>query len=35
MNGLTYAAVTNGANWDKISSEAKDETGVVIAKKLA
>ncbi|HHV6411769.1 TPA: major capsid protein [Haemophilus influenzae] len=35
MNGLTYAQVTNGANWDKISSDAKDETGVVIAKKQA
>lgn len=35
MNGLTYAEVTNGANWDKISSDAKDETGVVIAKTQA
>lgn len=35
MNGLTYAAVTNGANWESISSDVKDETGVVIVKKLA
>lgn len=34
LNGLTYAAVTNSSNWETISSDVKDETGVVIAKKL-
>lgn len=35
MNGLTYANVTTASNWEKISNNVKDETGVVIEKKLA
>lgn len=34
MNGLSYSAVTNTANWETISSDVKDETGVVIVEKL-
>lgn len=35
MNGLTYSAVTTATNWEAISNEAKDETGVIIVKKTA
>lgn len=34
MNGLTLAAVTNASNWETISNDVKDETGVILVKKL-
>lgn len=34
MNGLSYAMVTTAANWETISNDPKDETGVIIVKKL-
>lgn len=30
MNGLSYSAITTGNNWERISNETKDETGVII-----
>lgn len=35
MNGLTYAQLTSSSNWETISSEVKDETGVIIEKLLS
>lgn len=35
MNGLTYSQLTNNANWETISTDVKDETGVVIEKLLS
>lgn len=34
LNGLTYAAVTTAANWETISDDPKDETGVIIVKTI-
>ena len=31
MNGLSYGAITTAANWERISNNVKDETGVIIA----
>lgn len=31
MNGLSYSAITTAGNWERISSQVKDETGVIIA----
>lgn len=31
MNGLSYSAITTASNWERISSQVKDETGVIIA----
>lgn len=33
MNGLSYSAITNAGNWERISNNVKDETGVIIENK--
>lgn len=35
MNGLTFSAITTANNWERISNEVKDETGIIICNRKA
>lgn len=35
MNGLTFSAITTANNWERISNNVKDETGVIICSRKA